>query len=144
VTLATRSAASASHCWRLDSVEAMNDGVVPMKSSDNTIGRLSWWDHKGTKEWAQFDFPRETEVSRVSVFWFADRPVRGGCDLPDSWRLLSKQGSDWLPVENLTDYGVAADQFNDVSFKPVKTSALRMEVQLQEGWSGGIHEWKVE
>ena len=26
----------------------------------------------------------------------------------------------------------------------VTTDALRLEVQLQEGWSAGIHEWKVK
>jgi DUF1680 family protein len=143
-TLAARSKATASHCWRLDSAEAMIDGLVPTKSSDNTIGRLSWWDHKGTKEWAELDFPSETEVSSASVFWFADRPVRGGCDVPTSWRLLYKNGAEWVPVKGATEYGVEVDRFNNVSFDPVKTSALRLEVQLQEGWSGGIHEWKVK
>jgi len=143
-TLATRSTPSASHCWHLDSVHAMNDSLVPEKSSDNAMARLSWWDHKGTREWAQLDLPQSTPVSKVSVFWFADRPIRGGCDLPKSWRLLFKNGEAWPPVENTNDYRIVPDQFNELSFKPVKTSALRIEVQLQDGWSGGIHEWKVE
>lgn len=143
-TLATRSAPSASHCWHLDSPLAMNDSLVPQKSSDNTMSRLSWWDHKGTQEWAQLDLPRATEISKVSVFWFADRPIHGGCDLPKSWRLLFKNGDVWTPVENTNEYGIAADQFNELSFKRTKTTALRIEVQLHDGWSGGIHEWKVE
>jgi hypothetical protein len=36
------------------------------------------------------------------------------------------------------------DHFNRVAFAPVETKALRLEVQLQPGWSGGILEWKVE
>lgn len=144
VTLAARSHASASYCWHEDSVDAINDGIVPAKSSDHSLLRLSWWDHKGTSEWAQFDFPQATEVLQVRVFWFADRPVNGGCDLPQSWSLLYKHGDSWKPVEDPGDYGVAADQFNDVHFNPVKTTALRIQAQLKPNWSAGICEWEVE
>jgi DUF1680 family protein len=143
-TLATRSRASASHCWHLDSVAAVNDGVVPAKSSDTSQPRLSWWDHKGTTEWAELDFPQATEVSKVRVFWFADRPVKGGCDLPRSWRLLYKDGDDWKPVARPSTYGLAPDRFNEVTFTRVRTSALRIEAQLQPEWSAGICEWQVE
>jgi hypothetical protein len=37
----------------------------------------------------------------------------------------------------------AKDQWNSFKFKPVKTAALKIEVQLQPGFSGGILEWKV-
>ena len=83
-TLATRSRASASHCWHLDSVAAINDGMAPVKSSDTGQRRLSWWDHRGTMEWAKLTFPHPTEVSKVGVFWFADRATHGGCDVPKS------------------------------------------------------------
>ncbi|HEY4262727.1 MAG TPA: hypothetical protein VGM98_21385, partial [Schlesneria sp.] len=143
-TLATRSTPSASHCWQLDSVGAINDGVVPQKSSDNTIPRLSWWDHRGTVEWAQLDFPQETPVAKLSLFWFADRPISGGCDVPQSWQLLYRNGNDWVPVEATTEYSTKLDQFNELIFKPVTTSALRIKVKLQAGWSAGIHEVMVE
>ena len=89
-TLATRSRASASHCWHLDSAAAINDGSIPLKSSDTQQRRLSWWDHKGTMEWAELEFPQRVEISRARVFWFADRSVNGGCDVPKSWRCSIK------------------------------------------------------
>lgn len=144
LTLATRSRASSSHCWHLDSVAAINDGVVPTRSSDIRNSRLSWWDHKGTTEWAQLSFPEAAEVSKVRVFWFADRPVSGGCDVPATWRLLYQEGNAWRPVDRPSGYEVAIDRFNDVTFSPVRTTALRIEVQLKSGWSGGICEWQVE
>jgi DUF1680 family protein len=36
------------------------------------------------------------------------------------------------------------DKFNQVKFKPVTTSGLRLEVKLQPRWSAGIQEWKVQ
>jgi hypothetical protein len=143
-TLASRSHASASHCWHLDSVEAIHDGVVPTKSNDVNTSRLSWWDHKGTSEWAQLDFPKATKVSKVRVFWFADRSVNGGCDVPESWTLWYRASNGWLPVKLASDYGVRLDQFNDVTFAPIKTTALRIQVQLKPNWSAGIGEWEVE
>jgi len=146
-TLATQSRPSASHCWREDSPEAMIDGIVPAKSSDTSQPRLSWWDHKGTTEWAQLDFAQPAKVSKVRVYWFADCPNqggKGGCDVPQNWSLLYKDGSEWKPVPHPDAYGVAPDRFNEVSFTPVKTTALRIQVQLQPGWSGGISEWQVE
>jgi hypothetical protein len=105
---------------------------------------MTWWDHKGTAEWVQYDFPSGANVSKVRVFWFADRPAEGGCDLPQSWRLLYRNGHEWTPVENPSSYGVVADKYNEVTFTPTTTSGLRLEVRLKPDWSGGICEWEVE
>jgi len=59
-TLAGRSHPSASYCGIFDSVDRMNDGIVAAKSSDSSKPRLSWWDRKGTAEWAQLDLPGKT------------------------------------------------------------------------------------
>jgi len=142
-TLASRSQKSASHCCPSDSVDAMTDGAVPEKSC-TTQTRFSWYDRKGSAEWVQLDFAKETKVSKVKVYWFADRATNGGCDLPQSWRLLYKRGAEWCPVEQPSEYGVVPDRFNETAFKPVATTALRIEAKLQPGWSGGICEWAVE
>ncbi len=143
-TLASTAKPTASHCHSGDSVQALQDGLVPARSSATDRPRMSWWNHKGTAEWVQYDLPPATKVSRARVFWFADRSVKGGCDLPRSWRLLYRNGNHWSPVENPSGYGFLADRFNEVTFSPVSTTGLRLEVQLQPGWSGGICEWEIE
>ncbi|MGE5610199.1 MAG: glycoside hydrolase family 127 protein, partial [Bacillota bacterium] len=90
-TIAAQSKPSASHTWHLDSPEAMNDQAEPATSNDPNIPRFTWWDHKGTTEWAQYDFKTPTKVSAVEVYWFDDSPS-GGCRVPKSWRLLYKDG----------------------------------------------------
>ena len=40
-------------------------------------------------------------------------------------------------------YGVEKDRYNRVTFTPVTTSGLRLEVTMQPEWSAGIQEWKV-
>ncbi|HOX37702.1 MAG TPA: hypothetical protein PL033_06910 [Candidatus Brocadiia bacterium] len=46
--------------------------------------------------------------------------------------------------ENASEYGCKPDAFNEVKFKEVETTGLRIEVQLKPGFSGGILEWMVE
>ena len=82
------------------------------------------------------------KISAVEVYWFDDAP-NGGCHVPASWRLLYKDGQTWKPVEGASAYGTKRDQFNRATFRPVQTRGLRMEVQLQPGFSGGIFQWKL-
>jgi len=70
--------------------------------------------------------------------------------VPASWRVLYKDGNEWKPVEASAAagaagaYGVDKDRFNVVSFKPVETSGLRLEVTMQKEWSAGVQEWRVK
>jgi len=82
-------------------------------------------------------------VKAVEVYWFDDTG-RGQCRVPQSWRLEAWDGQDWRPVDTQGEYGVAQDTFNRVSISPVMTERLRLVVQLAEGVSGGILEWRIE
>ncbi len=142
-TIASTSKVTASHCWHLDTMEALHDQLEPKNSNDQSIPRFPWCPHKGTTEWVQYDFEKPATVSSVEVYWFDDTG-QGGCRVPQSWRILYRQNDQWKPVENPSSYSVAKDTFNKVSFKPVRTTALRLEVELQKQCSGGILEWRVQ
>lgn len=113
------------------------------RSSDDASSYYDWWPRKGTSEWIQYDFPEAHAISSVDVYWFAEKDG-GGVALPKSWRLLYLSGSEWKPVQATGDYTVAADRYNHLTFQSVKTSALRLEVDLQPDKSAGISEWKVQ
>ncbi len=123
--------------------DAINDQLEPKNSNDHSIPYAHWWPRKGTTEWVQYDFKKEETVSRSDVYWFDDTGI-GECRLPKSWRVLFKVGDEWKPVENLTPYEIEKDRYCTVRFKPVKTTALRVEVQLVPDFSAGMYEWKVE
>ncbi len=137
-----RTGVSASHSNPSDTVEALTDGKEPKSSNDRTIPRFTWWDHRGTAEWVECDFGKKQTVSSLGVYWFDDTGS-GSCRVPQSWKLFYQDGERWIPVENPTAYGVKTDTYNRVAFKPVQTTGLRLEVQLQPGFCGGILEWKI-
>lgn len=124
-------------------IEALNDQFEPESSNDHSTRYFHWWPKKGTLEWVQYDFKNINRVSEVSVYWFDDTGT-GECRVPKSWRVLYKSGEKWLPVKNLDSYGVEKDKYNTVRFSPIRTQALRLEIQLPEEFSSGIQEWKVK
>jgi hypothetical protein len=134
---------SASHVFETDSVEAACDGLVPRNSNDYDIPRFTWWPHRGTGEWLQYDFQKPRDVSSVSVYWFDDTGV-GQCRVPQSWKLLYEDRTGWKPVETRDTFGTAPDQWNAIQFVPVTTAALRIEAQLKPEFSAGILEWRVD
>ncbi len=123
-------------------LEAINDQYDPVSSIDYSVPYFHWWPRKGTLEWVQYDFAHPIEISGVEVYWFDDA-ADGECRVPLSWRVLFKDGERWLPVSAVNEYGTKTDRFNRVSFNPVKTAGLRLEIRLQENFSAGIHEWRV-
>jgi uncharacterized protein len=135
----------ASHVNPSDTLQALNDGLLPKASNDHNLPRMTWWDHKGTTEWVSYRFPKERPVSSCAVYWFDDTGV-GACRIPAEWRLLYLDDDQWKPVK-LSDgatYATALDQFNKVSFEAVTTRELKLEVKLKQGFSGGVLEWTVE
>ncbi|MCX6572316.1 MAG: glycoside hydrolase family 127 protein [Candidatus Aminicenantes bacterium] len=120
----------------------VNDQFEP-EGSDDVASYMHWWPKKGTLEWLEYAFGPPVRVSESSVYWFDDTGG-GECRVPASWRLLYKSGENWLPVKAAGGYGVAKDAWNTVKFAPMRTTALRLEVQMQKDWSAGVHEWKVK
>jgi len=142
VTIAMLAKPSASHVWKADHLNALNDGVLPKASNDHNIPRFTWWDHTGTTEWVAYEFERPLPFSKAEVYWFDDTGS-GSCRVPKSWRLLWRDGGTWKPVEGASLCGVEKDRLNVVTFQPVTTQALRIEAQLQPGFSAGILEWRL-
>lgn len=128
-----------------DDMDAVSDGLAPADSRDRTMPRLTWWPHEGSTEWLTYKLDRPRKVGSCEVYWY----INGNDDTsvlfrpPQSWRLYYRDGEQWQEVSGASGYGVALDQFNRVTFKPVETRELKIEVQLQKGCTGGMLEWRI-
>ncbi|HUX06363.1 MAG TPA: beta-L-arabinofuranosidase domain-containing protein [Acidobacteriota bacterium] len=124
--------------------EAVNDQLEPASSNDQEVPFYHWWPAKGTTEWIEYEFDEPKEVAILEVYWFDDTG-EGECRVPQSWRILYRDGEEWRPVYSEEGvYGVEKDRFNKVVFETVKTTAVRLEIQSQPDFAGGIHEWKIK
>jgi DUF1680 family protein len=122
--------------------EGIHDGAEVHSSSEQPAACCHWWPHKGGTEWAEYTWHPPQHISGASVYWFDDTG-RGECRVPKSWRLLYMTGEDWTPVTVHGAFEVAKDRWCEVTFDPITTTDLRLEVQMQDGWAAGVHEWKV-
>ena len=123
--------------------EGINDGQVPANSSEQPGALCHWWPHKGTQEWAQYTWKTPVQISGARAYWFDDTG-RGECRLPASWHIEYLDQGDWKAVAAKENYQVSKDQWCTVRFAPVKTTALRLLVQLPPNFAAGVHEWKVD
>ena len=122
---------------------ALKDQFEPVDSKDTNYPYLHWWPKNNSLEFVQYDFDKEYIVSESKVYWFDDGPW-GGCRIPADYKLYYKKDGEWLPVKNTSPYMLAKDKYNIVNFEPVKTTALKMEIQLPKDNSTGIHEWAIK
>lgn len=122
---------------------AVKDQYEPSDSKDTNYPYLHWWPKKDAKEYLQYDFDQEYQVSQSQVYWYDDGPW-GGCRIPENYKVLYLKDGQWIPVEPVNAYTIEKDKFNTVNFKPVKTKGLKLEVQLPKENSSGIHEWIVK
>jgi hypothetical protein len=142
-TIASEAQASASHCNASDSISALNDQQEPANSADHSIQRLTWWNHKGTAEWVQYEFDKPRKVSAIEIYRFDDSG-QGACRIPESWHVLYRKDGKWQAAHEPGSLKAELNKFNRAELAPVTTDALRVEVQLQDGYSGGVLEWRVE
>lgn len=132
---------TASH--QTSALSSVADGLVPQDENDRTIPYYHWWPKNGSTEWVAYEFPQARKVSSAEVYWFDDAPW-GGCRVPRSWSLYYKDNAGhWQPVANPGEYSVRKGDANMVTFDPVTTTAMKLEVVLPEKNSAGVFEWTV-
>lgn len=150
-TAASAAKTSASDAAKDAKLAALNDGRWGPRSDHRPTPRFTWTGGDG-RHWVQYEWPQPRKLSRTAVCWAVDRRqqvywgarIRGeDIVLPVSWRLLYQDGDEWHPVETKDAFTLRLDDFNEVSFKPVTTSAIRIEVAFS-GAPCGIQEWRVD
>jgi uncharacterized protein len=143
-------------------IHAIQDTRQPVNSEDGSGRFLRLRPQQGDNAWVQYDFASPQKISSVEVYWKDDKQY---CPLPKSWRVLYRDGSEWKPVDAAKAGPVENDKFNKEQFAPVTTSALRLEITLQEKiykpgdlgppdanymaqdepwYEGGVIEWRVD
>jgi hypothetical protein len=143
-TLASRARVTAS--FRRNGMEParLNDQVTPQNTPDGSAPNFDFWPHKGTAEWVAYEFAQPARVQAVTVSWFDDTGT-GECRLPGSWRVLYRtDAGQWQPVSGASEYLIRKRDPVKVTFDPVTTGALRLEIQLPANFSAGLYEWEVE
>ena len=141
-TLASESRVDAS--TKTTALSSINDRLVPADGDDRSMPYYHWWPKKGGTEWLTYDFAQPATVSSSTVYWFDDGPW-GGCRVPKAWKLYYKDSQgNWTPVKAKGDYGCEKGLPNIVDFEPVKTSAMKLEVELPADNSAGVFEWEVK
>lgn len=141
-TLAGQARLSASNMT--NAISSIRDGLVPKSEGDHSIPYYHWWPKVGTTEWIVYEFKQPQTVSLSTIYWYDDAPW-GDCRVPQSWKLYYKDdNSNWQPVANTRPYGLEKGEANMVSFTPVKTTAIKLEVVQQEKNSAGLFEWQIE
>lgn len=143
--IAPRAKASASFCSHDFNVSAINDGREPSRlgSSDQAAPHQTWFPRRSSLEWVQYEWDAPQVLDECQVYWFDDTRVNGGCQLPVFWRICYREDSGaWVPVD-ATVPAATIDEWNNVKFPSVKTTALRIIVQCKEARSAGMCHWKV-
>lgn len=144
INIASKASVSTSYCSSWESIEALNDGYTPVNSNDRNHKVYGNWPETGT-QWVQYNFDNSYIISKCDIYWFKDWfKDWGGIDVPSSYKIKYWDGSAWKTVKKAVGLGTLADTFNTTTFTPVKTNAIRIEMNSNSnGASTGILEWSV-
>lgn len=129
---------------RVPARNSVSDGLVPADENDRSIPYCHWWPKKNTTEWVAYTFAEPKEVRQSTVYWYDDQPW-GGCKVPDSWNIYYQDAHGaWQPVTGADGFPTTKGVACTVSFSPVTTKAVKLEIKQPEQYSTGLFEWSVK
>lgn len=118
---------------------APNNGFTPANADDSSHDALHFWEPEAP-QWVEYAWVKPVTIDRTEVYW----NVAGTwLFLPKSYRVLAWNGVLFVPVSNAKGLGIAKNQFNATTFKPVKTTRLRLEIVPDGKKSFALLQWRV-
>jgi DUF1680 family protein len=123
-----------------ENLDAIQNSFDPVNSRDHQHNAYGNWPSTGV-QWVEYDWNKPISTRSVQVYWWNDWQ---GVRLPTSCRLLTWDGSQFIPVRGASGLGVAPDKYNTTTFPELTTTKLRLEITGDRSFSSGILQWKVE
>ncbi len=120
-----------------ETLEAVNDGIEPSSSADNSNGAYGNWNGDAsfdTYNWVQYEWPFAVSVSSTSVYWWEDG---GGILKPTDAYIEYWDGLEWV---NAGDIGTDLDAYNTLE---LNVTTPRIRVTMKSTLATGILEWQV-
>jgi hypothetical protein len=120
------------------SYNSLNDGLTPVDVALPRTGNRP--QRRLTVQWVQYDWIQPVTTGEINVFWWNfDNAVK----LPQAYRIKYWDGSDFVPVKNVTGLGIENRKYNLTIFDKIKTTKLRLEIDSIERIPGPILELMV-
>jgi hypothetical protein len=115
----------------------MNDKLTPTDS-------LPWrpWGRRALKsiQYVQYEWPEPITTGKIGVYLWDYYDV---IPLPDSYRILYFNGTEFMPVSNVSGYEVGNKSLTTINFDEVKTTKLRLEGDSSLFFNANVIEWEV-
>jgi DUF1680 family protein len=140
INLACFATAKTSFVSPNQSLDAISNGVDPANSRDDRQGAYGNWPSNGV-QWVEYDWSHPIATRSVEVYWWDDWQ---GVRFPVSCRLLTWNGTRFVPVLGASGPGLVPNQYNESRFPELTTSKLRLEFTGNRNYSTGILQWKVK
>jgi len=93
-----------------------------------------------TAQWVQYDWIQPVSTGEISVFWWN---YENRVKLPQTYRIKYWNGSDFIPVKNVSGLGLENNKYNRTTFDQVQTTRLRLEIDSVDRSLGTMLEWIV-
>ena len=112
-------------CSTLKKPESLVGGEALKNGYDWSLPRAHFFP-PGEQHWMQYDFTETVTLSSTELFLM----YGGRTGLPESYRILYRENGQWKEVAKLTGEIVQQHKWNTLTFTPVTTDGLRVEMKL--------------
>jgi beta-galactosidase len=131
--------ASASFTNPSDPEHFLNDGTISYTGTPKNRW-TNWSSTSRPSDWVQIDFGQTKTINQVNMYVFID----GGAAPPTSMNVQVWDGTNWVDVTHVTKAPtIPTDKKNTITFDPVSTSKVRVNMNSVAGMCLGITEMEV-
>jgi len=90
--------------------------------------------------WVEYEWEEPVTTSEVGLYWWN---YNNSIRLPDTYRISYWNGNAFVPVDNIQGMEKQNNQFNISSFKEIKTTRLRIDLDSADRGVSTLLEWVV-
>ncbi len=135
--IASSATVSTSYISPWETLSAINNGVTPANSADNSTGAYGNWSGEanyGIYNYVEYSWTSSQNLSSTQVYWWDDNV---GIDQPTDAYIQYWDGSAWITAGGI---GLALNQWNSI---PLNVSTTGIRIYMKSAMATGVLEWEA-